>query len=730
MNYKAFLNINRLQAKPWMVILAVLLLASSTVQSENNSRIRYSLNEQNWKFIREDVKNAQKASFKDEQWLDITLPHDFNGGIDGVHNDVFLGRFDFRNDQDKRLMYKGPSWYRTKLIVNEATEGKRVFIEFEGVTLEAQVYVNGKQVGIHKGGYTAFSFDITNYLKKGKENTLAIRVDNSNNETIAPWMADEQGSFPFSFDYAVYGGIYRNVWLTITDAVKIERVLNTPVVGGQAPTVVNVETRVKNYSKSAVKAKLKTTIIDPKNKEISTQTVSRDIPAGEQMSIKQSESNLGNVMLWSPKKPSLYTVKSTLSYDGQVVDEYSSNFGVRYFTLTAGEAFSINGEKMLLKGVNRHQDREGLGYALQDKHQVEDVMLMKEAGFNFIRHAHYPSAPAFAEACQEEGVMLWLEIPLTGSVSEHPDFLENCKQQLTEMIEQNYNNPAVIVWGIGNESDRSGGNERVSNHVFGELAKLAKELDPHRPTTGCNWQYKSNQNIVDIYSPQDWSGWYGNKMPMEYKPTSIIGEYGADMDVPHHTEEPFHIDSAYVMGNNLDEWSQEFGCFLHEFKVSNGFKYQDNFPGHCVWVGIDFASPRIGRDQNPIPNMNQKGLVSHDRQTKKDAYYFYQSMYRDAVEYPMVYIVSHTWTDRWTEPEKKDIWVYSNCDSVQLYNAYDGLPLGMRTKDAGPNSDTRFQWDDADVKYNILYAEGWYNNQIIARDTIILENLPVPELKE
>jgi len=713
-----------------LAFITALLLTSSSLQSETVNRVRYTLNDQNWKFIREDVKNAQKSSFKDDEWLDITLPHDFNGGSDGVHNDVFQGRFDFRNDQDKRLMYKGPTWYRTKLTVDEKYDGKRIFIEFEGVTLEAQVFVNGKKVGTHRGGYTAFSYDITKFLKLGKENTLAVRVDNSNNPQIAPWMANEKGSFPFSFDYAVYGGIYRNVWLSITDPVKIERVLNTPVVGGQAPTVINVETRIKNYSKSSVKASLQTTILDPSNKEISTQKVSRDIASGEEMSVTQSESNLGNVMLWSPNKPSLYTVKSTLSYDGKVVDEYTSNFGVRYFTLTDGEAFSINGKKMLLKGVNRHQDMEGLGYALPDQQHVDDVLLLKDAGFNFIRHAHYPSAPAFAAACQEQGVMLWLEIPLTGSVSDDPQFLENCKQQLTEMIEQNYNNPAVVVWGIGNESDRSGGNEKVSNHVFSELVKLAKELDPSRPTTGCNWQYKSNQDIVDIYSPQDWSGWYGNRMPMEYNPTSIIGEYGADMDVPNHTEESFHVDSAYVMGNNLNEWSQEFGCFLHEYKVSKGFEHQDNFPGHCVWVGFDFASPRIGRDQNPIPNMNQKGLVMHDHKTKKDAFYFYQSMYRSAKDRPMVYIASHTWTDRWVQPEKKDVWVYSNCDSVQLYNAYEELPLGMRTKNAGPNGDTRFQWDDADIKYNILYAEGWYNNEIVARDTIILENLPVPELNE
>ncbi len=710
------------------VFISILLFSSLTLHAEK--RTRYSINEQGWKFIRQDVKNAHKSSFNDLEWMDISLPHDFNGGSDGIHNDVFLGRFDFRNDPNKRLMYKGPAWYRCQLNIGEEHKGKRVFIEFEAASLETQLYVNGKKVGTHQGGYTAFSFDITDYLKLGKENTLALRVDNRNNPQIAPWMADEKGSFPFSFDYAVYGGIYRDVWINITDPVKIERVLNTPVVGGQAPAVVKVETRVKNYSKSSVKATLQTIIKDPKNKEISRLKASKEIPSGEQVCFTQSESNLGNLVLWSPQNPKLYTVESQLSYDGKVVDAYSSSFGVRYYTLTQGEGFSINGKASFIKGVNRHQDMAGVGYAMSNQEHRNDVLMMKEAGFNFIRHAHYPCDPSFAEACQEEGVMLWLEIPLTGSVSDDPLFLENCKQQLTEMIEQNYNNPAVIVWGIGNESDRSGGNEKVSNHIFGELAALAKELDPNRPTTGCNWQYKSNQSIVDVYSPQDWSGWYGNKTPIEYSPSSIIGEYGADMHIPKHTEEKFHIDSSYVMGNNLDQWSQEFGCFLHEVKVSKGFEQKENFPGHCVWVGFDFASPRIGRDQNPIPNMNQKGLVSHDRKIKKDAYYFYQSMYRSAKDYPMLYIVSHTWTDRWAEPEMKDVWVYSNCDSVQLYNAMDGEALGMKTKSAGPMKDTRFLWKNADIKYNVLYAEGWYKGEIAARDTIMLEHLPAPVQKK
>jgi len=695
---------------------------SFSANSDSNQRVRFSINKNEWKFKREEVKNGFKPSLADNDWLSVTIPHDYNGGSDGVNNDIFKGRFD-KKDADKRMQYTGPGWYRTKLNIEEKYKGKRVFIEFEAVSLEAKIWVNGKEVGMHQGGYTAFSFDITDYIQFGKPNILAVRADNTNNPKIAPWMKDEKQAFPFSFDYGIYGGIYRDVWISITDPVKIEKVFNTPVIGGQAPASVTIETRVKNYSKKGKEVELVTNIFDPSNKKISSLKSKKTINPGEQLSFSQIESALGNVQLWDVKNPNLYKVISTISYDGKVVDEYESIFGLRYYTFANKQAFSMNDKKFLIRGVNRHQDMEGLGYALSNEQHWADAKLIKDAGFNFIRHAHYPCDQEFSKACNELGMMLWLEIPLTGSTSEDPDFLVNCKQQLTEMIEQHYNDPSVIVWGIGNESDRSGASEAVINSVFSELVKVAKEKDQNRPVTGCNYKFESNQKIVETYSPQDWSGWYSGKLD-DYNPNSIIGEYGSDVHYTNHTEEKFNTSTNYSAAQKPNFWSQEYGAFVHEYKVSYGESHADQFPGHCVWVAFDFASPRVDRGSNPIPYMNQKGLIMHDHKTKKDLYYFYQSEYRSAEDYPMVYIVSHSWTDRWTEPAKKDIWVYSNCDSVQLYNDYGKLPLGMRTKNAGPRGDTRFQWNAADVKYNVLYAEGWYKNQIVARDTIILKNLP------
>ena len=709
--------------KRLLLIVSFLSIILLSFKPTEFIRTKYSLNNNEWKFIRQDVKNAYKVSFDDSKWLSVCIPHDYNGGIDLVHDDVFNGRYNPSLPESKSEMYKGPGWYRTTFIIDKKYLGKRIFIEFEAVSLEAQVWVNGKKIGQHKGGYTSFSFEITDFIKYDKINTLAVRSDNRNNDAIAPWIFDETKAFPFGFDYAVYGGIYRDVWITITDPVRIEQVLNTPTCGGQGPAMISIGTKVKNYTSKERFIKLTSTIIDPKGKKIATLSTKKTIAKNSELFIEQSESALGDIQFWSPDKPNIYTVKSILSYDNKEADANESVFGFRYYTLTNNQAFSINGKEMLIRGVNRHQDMEGVGYALaNDQHRL-DAKIIKDAGFNFVRHAHYPCDREFTKACDELGLMLWLEIPLSMSISENPEFLQNCKTQLAEMIEQNYNNPSVIIWGLGNESDKQGKNEALTNKVFSELDNLAKELDATRPTTGCNFHFASNQKLVDVYSPQDWNGWYGGAIH-NYNPKEIIGEYGADIEITNHGEFNLDITKNHTPANNPRSWSQEYGALLHEYKISKAEENKDNFPGHFAWVAFDFASPRADRKMNPIPFMNQKGLMMHDHKTPKDVYYLYQSMYRTANEFPMVYIVSETWTDRWENEGAKDIWVYSNCDSVFLYNDLEKtISYGSRIKDSGPRNDTRYQWDSVLVKYNLLYAEAWYKNIMVATDTIILEHL-------
>ncbi len=700
-----------------LCFLASIQLGNAAEKADgDNPRKTYSINKSGWKFKRADVKNAHKPKFDDSKWLDITIPHDFNGGSDGIHKDVFDSRFDLSTDT--RKMYKGPAWYRTTLDFDKKDAGKRIFVEFEAASLVADVFVDGKKVGTHKGGYTAFTFDITKFVKLGKKNTLAVRVDNTNNPAVAPYMFDEKKGFPFSFDYAVYGGIYRDVWVHITDPIKIEKVFNTPVTGGQAPSVLGIDTYVKNYGKKAQKVKLTSEIYAPDGKLVSTVQSFRDIKPEKTVKYEQSEAALGDIKLWSSDAPNVYKVVSKISYNDVVVDQYESVCGFRYYTLANNQGFMINGKNTLLRGVNRHQDMQGYGYAMPNKEHWNDAKIIKNAGFNAVRHAHYPCDREFAKACDSLGLMLWLEIPLSGTMSEDPAFLDNVKSQMREMIEQYYNNPSVIVWGVGNESDRSGANEAGSNKVYKELVALAKNTDPNRPTTGCNFKYKSNHNIVDTYAPQNWDGWYGAAIK-DYKPNRLVGEYGGSSHLSNHSDEIQPITAKGVPATKTETWSQEYICQLLEYKLSMGEARKDKFPGHFVWLAFDFASPRVDRGMNPVPFMNQKGIMLHDHRTPKDAYYMYQSNYRKPEDYPMVYIVSETWKDRWMKSGRKDVWVYSNCDSVVLYNDLEKTKsFGTQIKNAGPRGDTRFQWDNISLTNNVLYAEAWFKNKVVARDTI------------
>jgi beta-galactosidase len=671
---------------------------------QQTTRTLVSLNNSGWKFIRQDIPGAELPGFDDKSWLAVSIPHDWNGGIDGVHNDVFTGP----------KMYLGTGWYRAKLNIGQEYNGKRIVIQFEAISLQAQVWLNGKLLGKHKGGYTAFSFDITDLVNFKGENVLAVKASNANDSTVAPWMKVPFGIFPTSSDYAVYGGIYRDVNLIITNSVKIENEYHSTFNVSEKAGSVKISTRIKNYLKQDKNLVLKTDIIDANGILVKTIKKSIIAKASNEETISQ-EIYIENPQLWSSSTPYTYKLKSTLLIDNKETDQTISNLGFRWYTLKNGQGFKINGKSEFLHGVNRHQDREGYGYALSNKQHFEDMELIKSLGFNFMRHAHYPCDEAVLNACDSLGIMVWLEIPASTCISPEPAFLENAKSQLNEMITEHYNHPCIIIWGIGNESDRSGAStEAYTNSFFKELNNLAHELDPTRPTTGCNFIFESDQAIPDVYAPQDWTGWYDGNFH-EYMPSKMIGEYGADSYIPSH-------DETFITNSSKKPWTQEYACLLHEYKVSLGESRKDSFPGQLVWVAFDFASPRVDRNTNPIPNMNEKGLVLHDHKTLKDVAYFYRSFYTCGKTNPIVYIVSHSWTDRIKKPGKYNIWVYSNCDSVVLYNGNKTISFGARTRNAGPRGDTRFQWDNIDIQFDDLVADGYVEGNIVAIDKLVFSD--------
>lgn len=671
------------------------------------------LDDASWRFARQDFARQEPASpsFDDSSWLPITIPHDFNGGSDGVYADVF----------DGPDMYLGPGWYRAQLRFNAAGRGKRFFVLFEAVSSRADVWFNGTYLGQHRGGYTAFEFEVTELVRYGEDNLLAVRATNENDPGIAPWMAIPFGPFPHSSDYALYGGIYRDVWLVERDPISISAHFHeTPEVSSKSGTVA-FRTTIENTASTRTRTSLVTELVDRDGATRASRELSTRIGATDAKEVSGSIT-VDDPHLWSPKDPYLYTLRSSVFVDGERVDEIESTLGFRWYRLENGTAFVLNGEDTFLAGVNRHQDMQGLGYALPNAQHRRDAELIKDMGFNFVRHAHYPADDAFLTACDELGLMVWTEIPVSTNVSPKPAFLDNARSQLSEMIQQAYNHPSVIVWGIGNESDSVGDSGAEADPAYTtefltELYRTAKRADSTRPVTGCNYVNPDNRSVVDIYSPQNWNGWYRGDYT-DYEPSELIGEYGASAHLSQHDED-------FPSRHYQQPWTQEYAAEYHEYKASKGRSLAKEFPGQLAWVAFDFASPRQDRKTNPIPYMNQKGLYLHDHETRKDVSYFYESFYTDGAKNPMVYIVSETWLDRVSKPGPLTLWAYSNAETVELFSGTDEDPkavsLGTRTRNAGPRGDTRFQWDDANIAGPVISAEARIDGKLVATHSIRFE---------
>jgi beta-galactosidase len=700
---------------PWAKLFLCQLAAVSLIFAQF-TRQHYTINNQSWKFTKSNPSGAEQPGFNDAGWLSVTIPHDFNGGIDKVNNDVYNGP----------SMYRGIGWYRAHFTMDSKYQGKKVFVEFEAVSLVADVWLNGTSLGQHKGGYTAFSFDITSSVVFGGDNVLAVKANSTNDPKVAPWMQTPYGTYPTSYDYAVYGGIYRDVWITVTDQAKVEATFVTTPNLSASSGQVRVKTEVKNYAAAAQSVTLTTNIVDASGTQVASLPATQSIAAGQTYTFDQTSSAISSPHLWSPASPYLYKVKTKLTVSGAETDQFESPLGFRWFTFPhAGGQFILNGQALFIQGVNRHQDWLGLGYALTNEQHVQDIQLIKRGGFNYLRHAHYPADPAIMNACDEQGLLVWSEIPVTVSISSDAEFLNNSKSQLTEMIRQNYNHPSVIHWSIGNESDQAAASanpnltEGYTNTFNTALNTLAHQLDASRPTAGSNFKLASNQAIVDVYSPHVWNGWYSG-VYSSYNPTSFVSEYGADADLNVHKEPGSQA---------LNDWSQEYQALLHEAYIARGQAVKTQFAGQCIWAMFDFASPRADRviksGGNTINYMNQKGVFLADHKTPKDIYFLYKSFYTSANTAPMVYIVSHTWLNRWTVAAAKNVWVYSNCEQVELFNAIGSQSFGKQSRTAGENTiKTRFQWNSANVRYNVLYAEGSVGGTVVARDTILLKNLP------
>ena len=559
--------------------------------------------------------------------LTVDLPHTWNN-IDGQDggNDYWRGTCHYRKTFPK------PDF-------DPSTQ--RVYLEFRGVNASAGVTLNGKQVMTHDGGYSTFRADVTDVLED--ENQLEVAVDNSVNDRVYPQKAD------FTF----YGGIYRDVSLLIVSDLHFDldyfggtgiRVTAKPLEGSKSGEVT-----VSTWTNTGL-GEIQVELTDQEGTVVARGTG------------KDVKLNIENVHLWDGvKDPYLYTATARLLVDGKELDQVSSTFGVRSFHVDPDKGFFLNGRPYPLHGVSRHQDWKGIGNAITKEHHDKDMELIREMGVNTIRLAHYQHDQYFYDLCDKYGMVVWAEIPY---ISEHmPNGRQNTITQMKELIVQNYNHPSIVTWGLSNEitiSTKDKADMLDNHHVLNDLVH---KMDPTRPTTLACYAmcgpFNKVAHISDLVSWNLYLGWYVpglflNDLWIDFfhwkYPKRPLGysEYGCEAMTNLHSSKPRREDQT-----------EEYQCVYHEYLLKCFDKRPFMWATH-VWNMFDFAAD--ARDQGGEPGMNHKGLVTFDRQTKKDSFYLYKAWWSDE---PFVHICSQRYVDR--AETTTNVKVYSNQKKVTLY---------------------------------------------------------------
>ena len=501
-----------------VVFCFVLNVTILNCYAQHSQPVREKLNiNRDWKFKLGDYPGANQYEYDDTGWSHINLPHSFSIPYFGT------GQW-----------YVGYGWYRKNFIVSSAWLKKRIAVEFEGAFRDAEVFANGKPVGHHESGYTGFSYDITDALKAGN-NVLSVRLNNLWSARMAP----RDG------DHNFCGGIYRDVYLVITSAAHITwygTFVTTPEVS-KTSGKVRVQTEVINQGKIKKKLLLKTSVVDSRNKIVDAFASAMEVKSGETVVFDQLGGAIANPRLWHPLHPNLYRTISRL-YDGnKLIDQYETTFGFRWIQWTADKGFFINGEHYYFKGVNVHQDHAGWASAVTNEGFERDIKMVKEAGFDFIRGSHYPHDPAFSDACDRLGVMLWSENNFWGSGNysregswyeragaypvkpeDQRAFEDNVKNSLTEMIRIHRNHPSVVTWSMGNELFFTEASTSPKVKVFlKELIDLTHRLDPSRKAAIGGVQRGEIDMIGDI------AGYNGDGARLFINPgiANVVSEYGS-----------------------------------------------------------------------------------------------------------------------------------------------------------------------------------------------------------
>lgn len=588
-------------------------------------RTRINWND-NWRFCKGELDENPDFEV-------VKLPHTWN---------AFDGQ-DGGNDY-----YQGVAWYQKSFPFNG--EWKDVYVRFGAVSKMAEIWCNGNYVGKHCGGFSAFTFRLTPFLREGT-NEILVKANNSNELPIYPQQAD------FTF----FGGIYREVELLCFEQEEHFDVTTY----GTDPIFIKPETD-GNVSVNAYAIGGKCALIQIFDMDGTCVAESEKVSC-DTIALKEEKLELvakvENPHLWNGTKDAyLYEIKvSLLNEEDELLDQMSSKFGFRYFSVTADKGFFLNGASYPLRGVCRHQDRENMGWAITEKEHYEDMSLIREIGANTIRLAHYQQASFFYDLCDQNGMVVWAEIPFISVHDARKEADENLISQMRELVLQNYNHPSICFWGIANEVGIGGESEQMYE-ILRKLNQLTKELDASRLTVIANVGMTKTSSplfhITDVTSYNEYKGWYeGTKEDhgafCDERHSEIpdvplaISEYGAESVLSWHSEEP-----------KLKDYSEEYQALVHEAAEAS-FEERSYIWATWLWNMFDFAAD--ARDEGGCKGRNNKGLVTYDRKVKKQGFYFYKACWSNE---PFIYLCGKRFKKH--AADKITVKVYSNQKQVEL----------------------------------------------------------------
>jgi beta-galactosidase len=640
---------------------------AATYSAATTNRVKQNFN-MGWKYyLGTPSGNAYETGYNDAAWKDISVPHtlkDSTMNLDG-----------YQDSNDQESFHRLIGWYRKHFQLPANYQGRKIFFEFQGVMQVADVWVNGSYIGKHEiSGYDSFHFDVTGYVNFGADNVIAVKVDNNKNNITPPDQVFTGTAWCDGLDFILFGGIYRDVYLVVTDKLYIPfpwtaqnagTFVTTPSISASQATV-KVQTTVWNENTTAKSCTVITSIVDAANQDVTSMQTTFSVPAGGNYTVTQNSSAISSPHLWSPDTPYLYTAYTEVRDGSTPVDSYESPFGMRWYSFNSSSGFSLNGKAMELIGINRHQMYPWVGNAVPNIQHLEDAKQIKAAGFKWIRLSHYPHDPDFLTYMDQLGILGEEEGP-TWCATGNDAWLNNLELALRRMIRRDRNHPSIMYWGAN------------INHAncTTRLLDAVHQEDPTRPAGGCG-------TTCDLNTPQCFSH------------PSVVGGGGLCQEHTGHTWSTKRDRGDTVLLQHAQR----------HWEIVNESKRMADCSGIAGWCMYDyntFESP----DDNSI---RRHGVMDLTR-IPKFAYYWYMS---EETTSPMVFIA-----DYW-ESGTTTVTVFSNCDQVELF--INGVSKGKRSPDTDsgkayltnpPFTFTGLTWQSGELR-----ADGLIGSQVRASHTV------------